>query len=282
MKIIRGSVGKDHVHMGFDTGGVDGLFGVKSSASLIMLQYYLDGSNVTGEPDTSSYDSVRNAANSGITYSTVMTYINSNWSCGIPTIQKVTTTNGYLSTGNMVRVPTSSYGDAYLEEQAAISWAMMVNGAMQALIDVTKYATMGANSGYRTYHSQIEAYIDYRHGGNIASCPYFAKGRTTEEAILPENRSTASDANNTYAESWIQTNWSNFTDDGVWNDVPDIATESGGDLFGYGGSNHGWGLAIDMDLTGSGTPEHNWLVSNASTYGFVPYTAEYWHWDYEP
>jgi len=268
--------------MGFDTGGVDGIIGVKSSSALLMFQYYKGISNVTGKVDATSYNLVRSSANSGTTYNIVKSYIDSNWSPGNPSIQKDTIVNGYLDTDNMVRISTYNCNVAYLDKQAAISWAVMVNAARLASMNVNKFGAMGTSSGYRSYHDQIEAYIDYRHGGNIAACPYFAKGRTFAEAIAIANRATNTNANNTYAEAWIQSNWNSFTYDESWNDVPDTDTAQGGDLFGYGGSPHGWGLAVDMMLVTSTVPEHTWLIQHSEEYGFSRYQDEFWHWEYAP
>lgn len=45
-----------------------------------------------------------------------------------------------------------------------------------------------------------------------------------------------------------------------------------------GTSNHGWGLAIDVDTSGG---VYEWLRLNAGTYGFVEDTPrEPWHWGY--
>ena len=74
-----------------------------------------------------------------------------------------------------------------------------------------------------------------------------------------------------------------------------LAQEKG--IYGEGGyaarpgtSNHGWGLALDLgsrDRTHlEGTPEYNWLVANANSFGFKTILksssgpAEPWHWEY--
>lgn len=48
-----------------------------------------------------------------------------------------------------------------------------------------------------------------------------------------------------------------------------------------GTSNHGWALAVDV--VGAeiyGTDTYNWLVSNASKFGFTNIPKEPWHWEY--
>jgi len=68
-----------------------------------------------------------------------------------------------------------------------------------------------------------------------------------------------------------------------------LAQEKG--LYGEGGlaarpgtSRHGWGLAVDLGPRGgadtSGTPENNWLVANANSFGFQTIPGEPWHWQY--
>lgn len=65
----------------------------------------------------------------------------------------------------------------------------------------------------------------------------------------------------------------------------DLAARKG--LYSQGGlaatpgkSNHGWGLAIDLELTGEA---QTWMRENAHRYGFVEDVArEPWHWGYRP
>ena len=59
-----------------------------------------------------------------------------------------------------------------------------------------------------------------------------------------------------------------------------------------GGSPHHTGRAIDFYLgvpndsaniaALRGTPAHRWLVCNAGRFGFTPYAAEPWHWEFNP
>src|SRR5688572_17894679 len=59
-----------------------------------------------------------------------------------------------------------------------------------------------------------------------------------------------------------------------------------------GGSPHHTGRAIDFNLGGRNNSEnvaqlrqtaaYRWLVCNASRFGFFPYAAEPWHWEYNP
>ena len=53
-------------------------------------------------------------------------------------------------------------------------------------------------------------------------------------------------------------------------------------------SNHGWGLAVDINVGGTGSSVYKWLEANAHKYGYVhPAWAkpggskpEPWHWEY--
>ena len=48
-----------------------------------------------------------------------------------------------------------------------------------------------------------------------------------------------------------------------------------------GSSNHGVGIALDLNQSASGV--YSWLAKNAQTYGFVRTVAEEkWHWEYRP
>jgi LAS superfamily LD-carboxypeptidase LdcB len=48
-----------------------------------------------------------------------------------------------------------------------------------------------------------------------------------------------------------------------------------------GTSNHGWGLAVDADITNPATM--SWLRSNGYKYGFVEAVSrEPWHWEFRP
>lgn len=286
--------------MGFETGGIDGLFGVKSSSGLILLQYYLNECNITGKVNAESYKLAKTAYENGITHDFLRT-ININWRVAKPCIDTShQQNNGHISTADMVRIPTPSCSDAFLAKDAAIAWAMLVNAAMEFnkisgnsdRIETSKFAAAGVNSGYRSYHYQVEAYISYRCGGNMAAYPTFAKG------VNNPIKSTRTNANNAYAEAWIRKNCNYFTNKNDWNNVPEDLTSEGGILEGYGNSSHGWGLAIDINTDGekhgrNSSKEIRWLSKHAEKYGFHPLLAkpsefpdgsnnfeESWHWSF--
>lgn len=48
-----------------------------------------------------------------------------------------------------------------------------------------------------------------------------------------------------------------------------------------GGSNHGWGLCLDLrnQVGTKGSPQSNWMIANAGRFGFVrDVSSEYWHY----
>ena len=44
-----------------------------------------------------------------------------------------------------------------------------------------------------------------------------------------------------------------------------------------GTSQHGWGLAVDVDTNSRGT---QWLRANAARFGFATIPREPWHWEF--
>jgi len=50
-----------------------------------------------------------------------------------------------------------------------------------------------------------------------------------------------------------------------------------------GTSNHGLGLALDMNAGSKGTAQYRWLAAHAHNFGFVrTVPTETWHWEYRP
>ncbi|WP_432663961.1 PAAR-like protein [Wukongibacter baidiensis] len=271
--------------MGFDIGGIDGIMGVKSSSALVILQSYIDRENVTGEVNVLTIEKLKSLAESGVTYSSIKTTYIDNWSPRSATISKVREKNGHLEKENMVRIPTKGGGNAYAEKESVISWAMMVNEAMeynkttQAKLKISNFGLKGPNSGYRAYNQQVEAYIDDEYlGGALAAnvSRYWKKPEAAKE--------------------WLNENAKNFGKNGHWNNVPDNVTAEGGPLAGYGASKHGWGLALDMCVGNkqnsfADSLECEWLEKNAAKYGFEGLVKntnkkgktrylETWHWNY--
>jgi len=237
-------------YMGFETGGVDGVMGVKSSAAIILFQYS-QGLSVTGEVDTATLEKLTQCADSGITYSGIMeSDVVKNWAPKASATNPNDTKNypnGQLDTSQMTRIPTFDYGDAKVDRQAAIGWAMMVNAAVQYnktaadsdKLNISKFAAAGPNSGFRSYAKQKEFYDLYiNHNGNFACVP----------GTSPHGWGLAIDMN----------------------------------LNDPGSLGKGKGYAT--------TNEVRWLEANGSNYGFTGFApsadeigsiyAETWHWNY--
>ena len=128
--------------------------------------------------------------------------------------------------------------------------------------DISVFEITGKDSAYRSYHMQVEAYLDWdmRKKPKNASEPRFAS-------------------------------WSNYDSikktipykEGSWDNLDDYLTEPGGALFGTGTSNHGWGLALDLnvrkgkyaDMMGQKdfpkTPERKWIADYGGGFGFEGY-----------
>lgn len=290
----------------FDTGGVDGKFGAKSASSLVILQKYFNIQGPLGIINQDTYLQVKDIVERGYKLVHLQDFI-ANWSPQASSVdQSSQSNNGHLQTNYLSRIPTSYYDDTLTETSVLIGWAMMVFNIKDAVdnngnpynFDLDKLLINNDGQGYRPYHNQVEAYITQRLGNGYpdASEPTFTYGGNT-------TRSTGTDAKNVDAENWITTNWSSFTNDSSYNDVPDSLTVAGALLEGYGWSNHGWGLALDMKLNdggsiggGEGYPQTalvKWLQDNGLTFGFdgyyiasqgtqggYKYHKETWHWNY--
>jgi hypothetical protein len=50
-----------------------------------------------------------------------------------------------------------------------------------------------------------------------------------------------------------------------------------------GSSNHGLGIALDLNAGSKGTPQYRWLATNGQKFGFVrTVSSETWHWEHRP
>lgn len=262
-------------HMGFDVGGVDGLFGAKSVSSLLIFQYFSASTSATGLLNNETLNQVGVAARSGVKASDFEVSKDS-WIPQPHTVnQSDPTENGFLNPQFMTRLSTIAYEDCYIESNAAIGWAMLIDSAVKYnttvpvvdQLNVSAFLPQGKNSGYRDYHNMVEAYITEFHGGNDAANIYFTSG-----VVYPDqpNKSVYGDAKNTAANDWIQDNWDSYSNNGIWDDVPANDTDAGGDLEGYGTSKHGWGLAIDMNVKDPGDKYYR-VLADTQTYNGTQY-----------
>ena len=245
--------------MGFDTGGVDGIMGVKSSSALIIFQYS-EGIPITGEVDSTTLSTLEKCANDGTTYKSIMSSDKvKNWKPEKPTVDE-NDKNGKLNEANMARVPTGNGGNAKLNKEAAVSWAMMVNDAIEYnktavdKLNINEFALSGEISGYRSYEQQVKVRTDW-------------KNKITNAYNSSEN-------------SDYKTMVQQLIDNGVSKDQA-IMKITGIYSANPGFSNHGLAIAADLRFV-KGSNSYNWMKNNALKYGFKPYADEHWHWDYKP
>lgn len=247
-------------NMGFDTGGVDGIMGVRSSSSLIIFQYS-QGIPITGEADSTTLSKLEECGNNGTTYQSIMKSDKiANWKPGKPTFDK-NDKNGELDTSKMAIIPgyddNGKLSTVKIGRETAVNWAMMVEGAKEynktavVKLNLNTFAASSPVSGYRDYQQQVgirnrwAARIKNAYNSDESSKyktqvqEAMAKGMSESDALAKITRKYSANP---------------------------------------GSSNHGWGKAIDFSF-GDGSNEHNWLKANASKYGFNPYAAEHWHWE---
>lgn len=245
--------------MGFDTGGIDGIMGAKSSSALIIFQYS-QGLTVTGEVDGATLAQFEKCANDRTSYQSIM-YSKKmrDWKPEKPTVDE-NEKNGKLNEANMARVPTGNGGNAKLNKEAAVSWAMMVNDAIEYnktavdKLNINEFALSGEISGYRSYEQQVKVRTDW-------------KNKITNAYNSSEN-------------SDYKTMVQQLIDNGISKDQA-IIKITGIYSANPGFSNHGLAIAADLRFV-KGSNSYNWMKNNASKYGFKPYAAEHWHWDYKP
>ena len=251
--------------MGFDVGSFnkgtpDGVMGVRSSSALLMVQW-ISGMQITGEVDKDTLKILKYLIEHGLTYEMIDDFAGEKWTPEKPKIDKVkeATNNGHYDPETdmrFARVPGSGGSNSYLEDNAAVSWSMLINAALKYNKDASASDDLDINKlavgeGLRDYNTQVDLWKKYlRKEGN--------------KAVEPKD--------------------------------------------GYGTSNHGWGVAMDLKtgdpgsgglfdsktkkhIKGTGystTKEVKWLESNAGSYGFQAYYydkenkkfRETWHWDY--
>ena len=240
-------------YMGFDTGGVDGIIGVRSSVAIILFQYS-QGLSVTGVVDDATLEKTVQCADSGLSYSDIMeSDVIKNWVPGKPIIIEK---NGELDETKLVRVA----GGGKLNKEAAVSWAMMVNAAIEYnktavdKLNINEFALAGKKSGYRSYDQQVEM---------------------REHWI---NKITAAYNSNNYSK--YKEDVQKFINSGLSEEqaIMKVVRQYSAEP-GY--SNHGLAIAGDFRFV-EGSNSYNWMQNNASKYGFEPYAPEPWHWNYKP
>ena len=247
-------------NMGFDTGGVDGIMGARSSSALIIFQYS-EGLSITGEADSDTLSKLEECGNNGTTYQSIMKSDKiAHRKPGKPTFDK-NDKNGELNTSPMAKIP--GYNDngklstVKIGREAAVNWAMMVEGAKEynktaaVKLNLNTFAASSPVSGYRDYQGQVG--IRNRWATKIKNAYNSGDGSKYKTQV---QKAIVKGMNESDALAYVTRKYS----------------------ANPGSSNHGWGKAIDFSF-GDGSNEHNWVKANAYKYGFKPYAAEYWHWE---
>lgn len=280
--------------MKFEIGEIDDSFGVSTSYALLIVESYMDYSNVRGVADDELLERIKALANSGITYSDIKSEYIDTWTPKAPAINVIETKNGSYDISTFTRIPIYDGGDAFAEKEVAISWAMMVHEAKEhnvrvangtlndgeetEKLEIWRFGVKGSSGGYRTYHKQVEAEIFQLYcNGPKAANPVWADV-------------AAKDA-------WITANKHLFSSDNGWNNIPDDVTKPGGALAGYGTSPHGTGVALDMKVgslqdAAADTIECQWILDNGKNFGFSEWLDstledgtkilnETWHFNYD-
>ena len=241
---------------------IDGFMGAKTSSAIIIFQYS-QGIPITGVADTATITMLNKCSNNNISYSDIMeSDIVKNWK---PEIVQNLGQNGRLDTSTMTQLPTTGSGHGYARKKVAVAWALMVNDAMKYNSDssfINSFALMGSVSGYRSFEDQQRLFDETKAGviqayNNKGSAPgvYNAMDKYNKTVYYMN-------AGNTYAEAI------NYA-------TRFYAAKPGT-------SNHGYGIALDMQLGGYGTDAHNWISNHGEDYGFYKLPNEYWHFDYKP
>jgi len=280
-------------NLGFTIEGSGNTNRVELSSALIVIQWYLSGlanSNVkiNGDiNDKNTIEKIRQMLVQGKLKPKEDGKLNDdllkaikNWKPEKPSLgtNKNTTKNGHLSTTNMALLPCVGSGYAIDDKSTAVAWAMMVQGAIDynekgkyskqemadygTRLNLGNFLVLGTNSAYRSYHMQVEAYLDWDRRGKPenAATPVFtgSKGWTEYYKIkkklgpLPANVS------------------------GGWNNIDEYLTGDGEYLDGYGSSNHGIGAALDLNFGLSqyapiGKGARHWVEDFGRSYGFTGY-----------
>lgn len=294
------------VQLGFDIGifadgtpMIDGDCGNRTIAAILVLQNSV-GIDITGQPDEQTLNKLIELVESGKKYGDIFkAFVPSEH----PVVVLDKELNGHLpeeEAKKLFRVRANNGGYALMQKSEAIAWAYLVNEVVtQTDFNVNKFFPSYSTTGYREYKDQVRFYAGYylkqqgyshSHNAAIAAVPQFDIGLEKAKQFIWEHREDFS--NDQY-----------FFDKYVGK-----PGDNNKYLSGYGSSNHGNGVALDLDLQDPGsdkggkgyatTAEVRWLEKNAGRFGFKPYLAkpdkikkdgimvnnyaETWHWNYQP
>lgn len=283
--------------LGFDLQGSGDTYRVKLSSALIVAQWYIfkKGSNdfrINGDlNDQKTKKALKSLVGAGIDAVDIINEAKKNWRPEKPTLgtDRYSPDNGHLNTNDMVYIPSlKKRGSdfAIAEKSTAVAWAMMVQGAIEynhkehsekeikdygKSLNIANFIVTGPDSGYRSYHMQVEARMDWtrrQKPDNASPLKFKYPNGEDEFKKLYKKLGPAPKVNGVYQSTG-------------WDNIDDSYTNEGGVLYGSGTSNHGLGAALDLNfgmgqyqaigITNKNGPTYktrNWVENYGRDYGF--------------
>jgi LAS superfamily LD-carboxypeptidase LdcB len=199
------------------------------------------------------------------------------------------------STANVVDVPTGADTVSVAVTDTTIDSVVAATARLQALVDGT--STPGVTTAEELAVLALEA--AWAEAVELAnSYGTFSNGRLPDSALVEIATATGQKARPDAALMFAELNAAFKEEFGRDIQITDsyrsyssqVTTKAAKGWLAAppGMSNHGWGLALDLNGPEArwNTPERNWLVANSTTYGwFSPEWAqktkpEPWHWEF--
>ena len=251
----------------FDLKGSGDTYRVKLSSALIVAQWYIltkgselgistSGFKINGNlNDGATKAALKILIAKGIKASDILKEAKEDWEPEKPTLgtDRYSPNNGHLETKDMVYIPSKENKRgkfAIAENNTAVAWAMMVQGAIEynnkgyysekeikdygKSLNISNFIVTGPDSGYRSYHMQVEAAIDWARRGkpkNASPLSFkYQSGQSEFNKLVNKLGKLPVDIS------------------GGWDNIDDSLTDKGGKLYGSGTSNHGLGAAFDLNF----------------------------------
>lgn len=196
----------------------------------------------------------------------VMKYAKANWKSKKPSLgtDRYSSKNGHLETNDMVDIPSleNERGKfAVAEKNAGVAWAMMVQGAVEynnkkkhtkdeiknygKKLDTGMFIVTGPDSGYRDYHMQVEALLDWTRRGSPESASPVTFKYASKHGKYGSGQEEFNKLVNKLGKLPANTS-------GGWDNIPDSYTDPKKDVIapidGSGTSRHGLGAALDLNF----------------------------------
>lgn len=156
--------------IGFKVGNINGDIGAQSSSALIIFQFS-QGISITGIADATTIDMLRKFTDNNGSYNDIMGLdIVKNWK---PQKGSLSGKNGELNV-NQLTVVAAVGNNGYLQKEAAVAWALMVNEARKDPNNrMNAFSLKGSISGYRSIDDQRLLFKQY--GGDTNRVAYPGK-----------------------------------------------------------------------------------------------------------